>query len=229
MDPFCPAKRDLMAIGGFLNLFKFTPVKFHFVDPFHGVKEKLMKSYEMMYVISGDVQESELKKIQKKVLSLIENTQSKVIKENFWGKKHLAYSIQKQDYGFYVLVLFKAMPDKLGELEDKIKLTDEIIRYLLTKEEMVKPKKPKKPKIKKALEKPVKKVSPVKKPKVKEIKVEKPKLEKPEAKPEKLKVKRPKSKKPKALVKKEKKEIAEEKEREEVLDKKLEEILEEEG
>jgi small subunit ribosomal protein S6 len=196
-----------------------------------------MQSYEIVYIIAGDTPEDEVKKNQKKILDLIETNQGKIIKEDFWGKKSLAYSIKKQDYGFYVIIDFDLEPEKLKNIESKIRLLNKIIRYLITKKEPVKAKESKKAKSKK-LE--VKKVTKIEKQEKEEPKIEKPKPEKPKTEKQKLekpKKEEPKKEKPKLKklepkskleIEKEKKKVLEEKEREKALDEKLEEILKEE-
>lgn len=182
-----------------------------------------MKSYELIYIIFGDIQESDVKKIQKKVLDAIEKIGGKVTKEDFWGKKPLAYAIKKQDFGFYVLILCDLPPEKLETLESEIKLIDKVIRHLITKKEEIKVKKAVKSKAKKAVSKEEKKVEKAEKPKVEPEKVEKPKVIKSKpAKPEPVK---PLEEKPKKTTEKEK--VSEDKERAAALDKKLEEILKE--
>jgi len=183
-----------------------------------------MKSYELAYIISGDIQDSDVKKIQKKVLEAIEKIGGKVAKEDFWGKKPLAYTMKKQDFGFYVLILCDLPPEKLEALESEIKLIDKVIRYLITKKEPAKVRKPTEVKTKKAVPKEEKKVEKAEKPKVEPEKVEKPKVIEP--KPAKSEPVKPVEEKPQKTAEKEK--TSEEKERVAALDKKLEEILKEE-
>ena len=48
-----------------------------------------------------------------------------------WGKRHLAYPIEKQTSGYYVVAQFTARPDPLTELERVLKLEDDLLRYLV--------------------------------------------------------------------------------------------------
>jgi small subunit ribosomal protein S6 len=191
----------------------------------------VMRSYEIMYVIAGDITETKVKDIQKKVSDSITNKGGKVTKDDFWDKKPLSYTIKKQDSGYYSVLLIELSPEQLKPLDDEIKLIGEIIRYLIVKIEPTKI--PKKVRAKKPVEKVTQKPAEaakteVKKPKTVEVKPVKkkkvqPKAQKPAEKP-KLKKLEPK---PKSVIEKEKKEMVAEKEREKVLDKKLEEILKE--
>lgn len=202
-----------------------------------------MKSYELVYLVAGDIPEIELKKVQKKVLEIIAKHGGKVIKEDFWGKKPLAYQIKKQDYAFYSVLLLDLEPDKVGHLEADFKLTEKMIRYLLTVKEEIKVKKGVKKAKPKKVAKSIKKVAkPVESASAKasedkkavkqpERIKEKPKPElKPEPKPKKEepRLEKPKTEEKESLTEKDKKEILEEKERESALDKELEKILKEE-
>lgn len=55
----------------------------------------------------------------------------KVLQEDNWGKKTLAYPIKKEASGYYYLVTFEISPDKVSQLDNILKLNENIIRYLL--------------------------------------------------------------------------------------------------
>jgi len=58
---------------------------------------------------------------------------AKITFEDFWGKKRLAYSIQKQDHATYVVLHFEFEGVKLSKLDEEICLDKAIIRHLITK------------------------------------------------------------------------------------------------
>lgn len=168
--------------------------------------EKEIGKYELLYLVHPDL-EASIDKITDKVRSFITARGGKVTYEENWGKRKLAYVIKKTDVGIYILWYFEAPKDALGKIERDLRLTEEIIRYmlLLTTEKKVKP----------AKKKAVKEEEP--KEEEKEVAKEE-KIEKPAAK--KTAVKKPAAKK---------KEVAEpeesEEERMKVLDEKLGAIL----
>ena len=51
------------------------------------------------------------------------------------GKRRLAYTVKNMNEGYYVLMQFKAEPAVVQDLERVFKITDEVIRYLITKQE----------------------------------------------------------------------------------------------
>ncbi len=70
--------------------------------------------------------ELDLEKIKK----VITNS-GKVIQEKAWGKKSLAYPIQKETSGYYYWFSFEADPSKVSQLDNILKLNENVIRHLL--------------------------------------------------------------------------------------------------
>lgn len=77
--------------------------------------------------------QSETKKLIEKIEAWIKEMKGKVKKKEEWGKKELANRIKKESYGIYVFWQLKAEPDKINTLSPKIKLENDILRYLLVK------------------------------------------------------------------------------------------------
>ena len=93
-------------------------------------KEK-MRQYELTYLISDLVPESDLNKVTGKVCGYITSLDGKVLKEEIWGRRKLAYPIKKQDFATYVTVNFELSSSKAQEFERNIFLTGKIIRHLM--------------------------------------------------------------------------------------------------
>ncbi len=89
-----------------------------------------MKKYELTYIISDKVPEKETDLIIHNVKKIIEKLGGKIIKEDIWGRKKLAYPILGQDYGFYVYNQIELPPNKVSELNSNFKVTEEIVRHL---------------------------------------------------------------------------------------------------
>lgn len=86
--------------------------------------------YELLYIVHPDL-ESSIDKITDRVKGIIENRGGKVTYEENWGKRKLAYEIKKTDVGIYVLWYFEVKKDSLGKIERDLRLTEEIIRFIL--------------------------------------------------------------------------------------------------
>ncbi|WP_040951101.1 30S ribosomal protein S6 [Gorillibacterium massiliense] len=90
-----------------------------------------MRKYEVMYIIRPDADEDAVKAAVEKFQNIIVNG-GEVTKSEVLGKKRLAYEINKFRDGVFVLVNFNAEPAVVAELERVMKISDEIIRYLIT-------------------------------------------------------------------------------------------------
>lgn len=96
--------------------------------------EKLLNSYETIFIIDASLDEESVKGLQDKFTSLIEkNGEIESIDE--WGKRRLAYEINDKTEGFYVLVNFKADPEFPKELERQYKITEGILRTIVIRKD----------------------------------------------------------------------------------------------
>ena len=96
--------------------------------------EKIMNSYETIFIIDATLDEENVKALQDKFLNLI-TANGTVEAVDEWGKRRLAYEINDRTEGYYVLVSFKAEPDFPKELERQYKITDGILRTIIIKKD----------------------------------------------------------------------------------------------
>lgn len=90
-----------------------------------------MNTYETLFIIHPDLEESDVNKTIDIIQELISSGGGNVLKVEKWGKRQLAYIIQKKREGYYVLIYFEASPTFIVELQRRYKLTDAIMRYLV--------------------------------------------------------------------------------------------------
>ena len=91
-----------------------------------------MNKYESVVIINPNVEENALKELIERFQTLI-NTDGKVEQVNELGKKKLAYEINKNKEGYYVVYDFEANPSLIAELERNYRITDEIIKFIVVK------------------------------------------------------------------------------------------------
>ncbi|SFP98711.1 SSU ribosomal protein S6P [Caldicoprobacter faecalis] len=94
-----------------------------------------IRKYETMYVLRPDLEEEAIKQTVQKFSNLIAEQGGQVEKVDEWGKRKLAYPINHFREGYYVLMNFTAGPSVPQELERVYKITDEVIRYLIVRED----------------------------------------------------------------------------------------------
>lgn len=89
-----------------------------------------MKDYELTVLIHPDL-EADLDKPLTKVRDLVKSAGGEITSEDNWGKKKLAYKINKQDFAIYVYFDVKLPADAPLKISNTLNITDEVIRYLL--------------------------------------------------------------------------------------------------
>ncbi|MBC8080455.1 MAG: 30S ribosomal protein S6 [Gorillibacterium sp.] len=89
-----------------------------------------MRKYEVMYIVRPDVEELALQSVVEKFQGIINNG-GEVTKHDVMGKRRLAYEIKKYREGVYILVHFNSTPAVVAELLRVMKISDEIIRFLI--------------------------------------------------------------------------------------------------
>jgi len=92
-----------------------------------------MRKYEVMYILRPDLEQEAVQATVEKFQGIIQNG-GEITKHDVMGKRRLAYEINKIRDGIYVLVNFTATPEVVAELERILKISDEAIRYLITKD-----------------------------------------------------------------------------------------------
>ncbi|NIM58266.1 MAG: 30S ribosomal protein S6 [Candidatus Aminicenantes bacterium] len=94
-----------------------------------------MRQYETVFLISPNLEEEETAKIITQISGIISKKKGKLIREDRWGKKKLAYPIKKFEEAFYVFFHYEGDSDIPFELEKRFKQTEAILRFLTVKKE----------------------------------------------------------------------------------------------
>jgi small subunit ribosomal protein S6 len=94
-----------------------------------------MRNYEMMLIARPDLDEAGLNAVAEKITSLIGANGGEVVKVEPFKKQRLAYEIKDHRDGFYTLVYFKGEPKTAEELDRVLKITDEVLRFLIVRQE----------------------------------------------------------------------------------------------
>ena len=103
-----------------------------------------MNQYETGFVIAPNLSEEEISALIVQMAEVISAKKGRMIKQDLWGKRKLAYPIKNFHEGFYVFFNYEGTPVVPAELERKFKQTDSILRFMTVKKtpaELVKTKK----------------------------------------------------------------------------------------
>jgi small subunit ribosomal protein S6 len=90
-----------------------------------------MQLYETIFIIHPELNEEDVEEHITRVENLVARLGGEILKTERWGKKRLAYEVDKHRYGFYVLLRLRGNPVILPELERHYRLTEGIIKSLV--------------------------------------------------------------------------------------------------
>ncbi|MNN49627.1 30S ribosomal protein S6 [compost metagenome] len=84
-----------------------------------------------MYILRSELEQEAVQTTVEKFANIITSNGGEITKSDLMGKRRLAYEINKMRDGFYVLVHFNAEPAVVLELDRVLKISDEVIRFLI--------------------------------------------------------------------------------------------------
>lgn len=94
----------------------------------------MMRAYELMVIIDGDVDDARAQSFVKVVTDGITAAGGTVHgRPDWWGKRQFAYPINRKETGYYLVVEAAAPAGSLAELERTLRLADEVVRHKLLK------------------------------------------------------------------------------------------------
>jgi small subunit ribosomal protein S6 len=86
--------------------------------------------YEVMFIVAPESTEDDIAKLNDGIRTLIEKDGGTVAEIEGWGRRRLAYPINKKTEGFYVLLEIEGSGQEIAELERRFRVNDAIIRYM---------------------------------------------------------------------------------------------------
>lgn len=90
-----------------------------------------MRNYELSVVLFSTLSEEEKVATLEKVKELIARFGGEITNVDDWGKRKLAYEIEKQREGFYYFIQFQAETSAPAEIESRIRIMEPVLRYLI--------------------------------------------------------------------------------------------------
>ena len=94
-----------------------------------------MNKYELCVVVSAKLEDDARAELVECVKELITRFEGTVTDVDDWGKKRLAYEIEKMHEGFYYFVHFESEPDTPAQIEGRLRIMDGVIRYLCVRQD----------------------------------------------------------------------------------------------
>ena len=94
-----------------------------------------MRRYELMLVIAPDVADDRSLAVVDRATRQIVSAGGQIVKVAPWGRRRLAYPIDRHREGSYQIILFEAPSEAIRELEHSLLITEEVLRHLVTRVE----------------------------------------------------------------------------------------------
>ena len=94
-----------------------------------------MNKYEVAVVVTAQITDEERAAVVEQVKAYIARRGGNVTEVEEWGKRRLAYEIAKQSEGYYYFVKVDAEPTMSVELEKDLRIMENVLRYLIVREE----------------------------------------------------------------------------------------------
>lgn len=94
-----------------------------------------MNQYEIAVLYHPDL-EIDLDKASNKVEKIFKDNGGKIVKTDNWGKRKLAYTIKKCEHAVYVFYTVDLPPQNVAKIESTLNITDEVVRFLITKPDL---------------------------------------------------------------------------------------------
>lgn len=94
-----------------------------------------MRRYELMLVLKPDLAEDRAQAILDRTARSVTSTEGVLVKVSPWGRRRLVYPISGHREGSYHIILFDAPPETVAEVEQGLRITEEVLRYLVTRVE----------------------------------------------------------------------------------------------
>ena len=92
-----------------------------------------MRRYELMLVIRPDVADDKSQALVDRTTRGIVSAGGQIVKVAPWGRRRLAYPIDRHREGSYHIILFEAPSEAIVELEHTLLITEEVLRHLITR------------------------------------------------------------------------------------------------
>ena len=94
-----------------------------------------MNKYELAVIVSAKIEDDERAATVDKCKALIERFGGTITNVDEWGKKRLAYEILKMKEAFYYFIQLEAESTAPAEIESRIRIMDNVIRYLCVRQD----------------------------------------------------------------------------------------------
>jgi small subunit ribosomal protein S6 len=94
-----------------------------------------MNKYELAVAVSAKIEDDERAAVIEKVKAYVERFGGQITNVDEWGKKRLAYEVQHMKEAFYYFIQFDAEPTAPAEIENHVRIMENIVRFLCVRQD----------------------------------------------------------------------------------------------
>lgn len=94
-----------------------------------------MRSYEMMLILSPELDAEAVEATKTRITDILSQNGGELSEYELWGKRRLAYELKDYREGTYLLTHFKGQSDTVNELDRVLKISDQVLRYMIVRKE----------------------------------------------------------------------------------------------
>ena len=91
----------------------------------------MSRDYELAFILNPEVNEEQTQTILGRVSQVVANNGGQIVKVNQWGRRRLAYPIERHRDGLYVFIDMILTPESVIELERTLKVSEEVLRHMV--------------------------------------------------------------------------------------------------
>lgn len=93
----------------------------------------MKKDYELGFILNPEVPEEETRAILERIEQVVVSQDGQVVRVNQWGRRRLAYPIERHRDGFYIFIDMILTPESVAELDRTLKVSEVVLRYMIRK------------------------------------------------------------------------------------------------
>ncbi|SDI49570.1 30S ribosomal protein S6 [Natribacillus halophilus] len=94
-----------------------------------------MRNYEILYIVKPTLDEDAIKALIERLNQILSDNGAEVTDVDEKGRRRLAYEINDFREGYYVVLKLQATPDAINEFDRRVKLSDDVIRTLVVRDD----------------------------------------------------------------------------------------------
>ena len=91
----------------------------------------MTRDYELGFILNPEVTEEQTRTILERVEQIVANHGGQVVKVNQWGRRRLAYPIERHRDGYYIFIDMTLTPETVAEIERTLRVSETVFRYMM--------------------------------------------------------------------------------------------------